>query len=209
MFQQVPYTSDGLQPQGAIEFSHRGWFKCGLRFNTVVAKKLKQLKIYRKKWENYRKTFRINEEKKSKYYIRHLLTFLKPHLGSKCGTDDKSDDSKTSENNDEPDRSENNESLSVEADKKTNNEATDQGRKHKLKEVQNKDAPAGKSQKQMPEHEIISPRPSGKYFRDEAKITKLEEDTMGKAAETVKVMETVITSNNKEENESIFLNTIL
>ncbi|KAJ8673895.1 hypothetical protein QAD02_015385 [Eretmocerus hayati] len=159
----------------------------------------------KKKWKNYRKTYRLNEEKKSKYYLGHLLTFLKPHLGLKCDTNEKSDDSKTSEHNDKPDRSENNEGPSVQADKNTNNETTDQGRKHKLKDVPNQEDLPGTSQKEMPEYEMVSPPPSDKYLRDKAKITKLEQDTMEVAGQAVKVMETVMSSSNKE-NESIFLN---
>ncbi|KAJ8669204.1 hypothetical protein QAD02_000463 [Eretmocerus hayati] len=153
----------------------------------------------------FRIFFLLSVEKKTKYYLRDHLSFLIPHLGLQSS--EKDDVPETKENDDDLDSCEKNDSPTVGGDEITNSQAIQQGKKHKLQEIQNKDVQSGNSQTQKLNQEIITPPPSNKYTRDRATISKLEEDTMEVTAEAVKVMTTMMSS-IEEENESIYLKAI-
>ncbi|KAJ8669235.1 hypothetical protein QAD02_000494 [Eretmocerus hayati] len=179
--------------------------------NDLVLKQLLTALEIKNKWRNYIKTYRLNLEKNSKYYLADYMEFLQPHLGlqsQKCENEDdhntteKHDDCNSDEKGDEPETSQSNDICTV-APTGNNDGTVNQGNKRKLEESENAHyAQATTSKSRGPKSELITPPPSAKYLRDKGKIADLEESTMELAAEAMKMMKNLGSEDKKEDKDT-------
>ncbi|KAJ8685389.1 hypothetical protein QAD02_021182 [Eretmocerus hayati] len=176
----------------------------------VLKQPLTALEI-KNKWRNYRKTYRLNLERNSEYYLADYMEYLQPHLGlqsQKCENEDdhntteKHDGSNSDEKGDEPETSQNNDICTV-TPTGNNDRTVNQGNKRIMKESENAHyAQATTSKSRGPKSELITPPPSAKYLRDKGKIADLEESTMKIAAEAMKMMKNLGSSDKKEDKNT-------